>query len=536
MNLNKLLFVFALITLIGVVTACSEVKNNKKDNNQDEAEQETSGNVQKEGFPIVEDEITLKMFTKKSDVNLNMDWEDLPVWNEYEDMTNVNLDWTEQVTTDSLDEKRNLALGGGVLPDVFYASNLSNSDLFKYGEQGVFLKLNDLIDEYAPNLKKIMEDDPNIKKGITFPDGNIYSMPALMSNDFVSVRIGARPWIDETWLERLDMKAPETTEEFYEFLTAIKNDDEDIVPYGGVNIDNLIGWLNGSYGLHYTGAGLTGEDPDGDGLRFIPTSDKYREMLEYIHKLFDEELIEQNIFSIESEQFLANAAEGKYGSTVFYDPAFTFGGKGKDFTGISALKGPDGDQLYVDVAPSLSNNGQFVITEENPNPEATVRWMDYFYSDEGAKLLYMGIEGESFIEEDGEFRYTDEIENADDSEKEMSKYVPWVGVNPPGLLKEDYFSGSEASETSLEAAEKLEPYIPDNIMSGVTYTKDENTFMNSTGTDIQKYVNEMRDKFISGEESLDDSNWENYVETIESMGLDEYLSIQKGAYERYNDH
>src|SRR5699024_12787510 len=63
----------------------------------------------------------------------------------------------------------------------------------------------------------------------------------------------------------------------------------DALPIWGVNIDNLIGWLNGSYGLHYTGAGLTGEDPDGDGLRFIPTSDKYREMLEYIHKLFDEE-------------------------------------------------------------------------------------------------------------------------------------------------------------------------------------------------------------------------------------------------------
>src|SRR5699024_2803333 len=338
----------------------------------------------------------------------------------------------------------------------------------------------------------------------------IYSLPAVWSNDFLSIRIGARPWIDETWLEHLDMDAPETTEEFYEFLTAVKEADEDVIPYSGVNMDDLVSWMEGSFGLETTGAELVGEDPEADGYRFNPISDDYREMLEYIHKLYDEKLIEQNIFSIEWNQYMANAAEGKYASTMFYDPSLTFAGKGEDFTSISALEGPHGDQMYLGVAPTLSNNGQFVITEKNPNPAATVRWLDYFYSDEGAKLLYMGIEGESFVEEEGEFKYTDEIEDADDSEKEMSKYVPWVGVNPPGLLKEDYFSGSEASETSLEAAEKLEPYIPDNIMSGVTYTKDENTFMNSTGTDIQKYVNEMRDKFISGEESLDDSNWENY--------------------------
>src|SRR5699024_8112632 len=125
-------------------------------------------------------------------------------------MTNIKLDWVEQVTMDGLSEKRNLALAGGNLPDVFYASNLTNSDIFKYGEQGIFLPLKDLIDQYAPNLKAIMEENPNIEKGMTFPDGNIYTMPGLRDNDFLSIRIGARPWIDQTWLDKLDMKAPET--------------------------------------------------------------------------------------------------------------------------------------------------------------------------------------------------------------------------------------------------------------------------------------------------------------------------------------
>ncbi|WP_217586512.1 extracellular solute-binding protein [Lentibacillus saliphilus] len=530
MKMNKLLVTFMLLALIGLLAACGGDDDAGK---QKELDQEALDNVNDSGFPIVKEEMTLKMFTAKSDVNAPIDWNELPVWNEYEEMTNIDLDWVEQVTMDSLAEKRNLAIGGGGLPDAFFASTLSNSDLFKYGEQGIFVRLNDLIDDYAPNLKAIMENDPNIEKGMTFPDGNIYSMPGIRDSDFLSVRIGARPWIAQSWLDKLDMDMPETTDEFYDFLTAVKAADEDVIPYSGVNMNNLISWLRGSFGLNNTGADNIDKDPNGDGLRFIPTSDEYREMLEYVRKLYEEELIEQNIFSIEWGQYMANAGEGKYASTVFYDPSLTFGSD--DFVSVSALKGPNGDQLYTGVLPPLFNNGQFVVTSENPNPAATVRWMDHFYSDEGARLMYMGIEGESYIEDNGEYKYVDEIENAEHREQKMSEYVPWVGVNPPGLVTSDYFSGSEASEASVEAAEKIKPYVPNEIWSKFTYTKDENKFMNSTGTDIEKYVGEMRDKFISGSESLDDAGWENYVKTIENMGLEEYMNVQTEAYERYSN-
>jgi len=44
----------------------------------------------------------------------------------------------------------------------------------------------------------------------------------------------------------------------------------------------------------------------------------------------------------------------------------------------------------------------------------------------------------------------------------------------------------------------------------------------------------MQDKFISGDESLDD--WDEYVKTLEDMNLDEYIDIMQGAYERYQDN
>src|SRR5699024_7121181 len=103
------------------------------------------------------------MFTGKSNANASVDWNDLFIWNKYEDMTNLNVDWKQQVSIESLGEKRILAMSSGEMPDVFYASRLSNSEIYRYGKHDVFIKLNDLIDAYAPNLKKRMEENPGIK-------------------------------------------------------------------------------------------------------------------------------------------------------------------------------------------------------------------------------------------------------------------------------------------------------------------------------------------------------------------------------------
>src|SRR5690625_3282853 len=107
------------------------------------------------------------------------------IWKEYEKDTNIKVNW-KMVPHDSLEEKKNLTLASGDLPDVFYSSWINDQDLLKYGEQGVFLSLNELIESYAPNLQKIFEEYPEVKKAITLPDGNIYSFPTVQ--EFESMR------------------------------------------------------------------------------------------------------------------------------------------------------------------------------------------------------------------------------------------------------------------------------------------------------------------------------------------------------------
>src|SRR5699024_3400484 len=178
-------------------------------------------NLNDSGFPIVEEKITLDFFSGHSSLTAD-DWNDVLLYNEYEDMTNIHINW-RSVPIDSLAEKRNLTLGDGKnLPDAFHTAAMPASDIMKYGKQGMLLPLNDLIDNYAPNFKKILDENPDIRKALTFPDGNIYSFPMLKDPGFLSHIIGDKPFINKEWLDNLGMEIPETTDEFYSYLKAVK--------------------------------------------------------------------------------------------------------------------------------------------------------------------------------------------------------------------------------------------------------------------------------------------------------------------------
>lgn len=173
--------------------------------------------------PVERGDIELTFFTGKSPTN-GSKFEDTLIWKTYSQMSNVQVKFN-LVPFETLTEKRNLALAGGDYPDVFYSARVGSAELARYGQQGVFIPLNDLIDKYAPNFKKLMEKYPDIRKGLTMPDGNIYSLPSFYDPDLLSMLIGTPLWINQDWLKKLGMEEPQTTEEFYKYLQAVKATD-----------------------------------------------------------------------------------------------------------------------------------------------------------------------------------------------------------------------------------------------------------------------------------------------------------------------
>src|SRR5699024_3229915 len=283
---------------------------------------------------------------------------------------------------------------------------------------------------------------------------------------------------------------------------------------------------------------LIDEDPDTGDIRFYPISDEYKEMLKYLNKLYEEELIEQNIYSIEVDQHIANGESDKYGAVQFYNPIELYGEEvGSQFIPGNALEGPDGIKSYNGITSPLSSLGDFAITKENENPEATVRWLDYFYSDEGSKMFFMGIEGVTYEETENGPELMDEITDNPDGlslTQALAKYLINPGGNHPVMVTDDYFTGSENAPQDHEAAEQLEPYLPDEVWPAFTYTDDETDDMQAIEGDLSKYVEEMQAQFITGKKDF--SEWDDYVEEIENINLERYMEIQQAAYERYKDN
>src|SRR5690625_529295 len=139
-----LMIVMALV--FGMIAACSS--DNNDENNKDAAasEETEDENFNKEGFPIVDEPIKLEFMTGKAPTTAE-DYNEVLIWQEYEEMTNIEIDWG-LTPKEGLTEKRNLSLGSENLPDVYHTAGMPVMDLLKYGEQGTFVELSDLIEEY----------------------------------------------------------------------------------------------------------------------------------------------------------------------------------------------------------------------------------------------------------------------------------------------------------------------------------------------------------------------------------------------------
>ncbi|GIP35003.1 extracellular solute-binding protein [Paenibacillus sp. J2TS4] len=532
----------SMAAALALTTACQKGSGGAEQNG--DADQTGSENaavkvVNETGFPIVNEPIKLKFVAPQA--TNTPDWNDIMLFNEYEKMTGIDIEW-QMINQEILSEKRNLILAGGDLPDAFYATLLSDNDVMKYGEQGVFIKLNDLIEEYAPNIKKFLEDNPDAKKWLTMPDGNIYSIPRVYDPAFTSVLINPKTWINTKWTGKLGLKNPETTEELYQFLKSFKGEDlngngeADEIPLGALSTGYLMKWLYGPWDLQNRGSrhNYVDVDPETNDLRFFPADEKYRELLEFAHRLYQEQLIDPDIFTMNSSEFLARIQSDRYGVYIGWDPVSWV--QLDYYEGAPPLAGPHGDKAVVSNSP-LVTLGTFVITNQNAHPEATMRWIDHFFSDEGSRMFFMGFEGVTYAEtEDGKVEYLDKIANHPDGlslDEAVSQYLIWSVGGTPGIISEQYFKGGESLPNSIAAAELLEPYANKEVWPAFSFTPEENSRLAGLSSDIGTYVSEMRAKFITGAKPL--AEWDDYVQTINKMGLEEYMKIYKAAFERYSN-
>ena len=132
----------------------------------------------------------------------------------------VVYDWV--ASSSDFDEKMNLCIGSGAIPDLMNVNAAQYRALLKYD---MIQPLDQYFDDYASDTLKgyVESGGEELKKCISNDKGEMMAIPAP------NITAGGinEMWIRQDWLDNLGLEAPTTIDEFEEVIRAFTEDDPD---------------------------------------------------------------------------------------------------------------------------------------------------------------------------------------------------------------------------------------------------------------------------------------------------------------------
>lgn len=542
MKLKKSVMSLVLLLCVSlIVFACSNDKpsdtnsntpansTNSSNSSESNGSNEQTSNLNETGFPIVNEPITLEIMGKSSPIQ--PEWGAMGFFQEMEAKTNIKFSF-RTASADDYTQKKQLAFASLDLPDLFYGGELTLEEEADYGSQGLLIPLEDLIDKYAPNFKKMLEEDPSIKASITTPDGHIYALPAIDRNITSKTPI---MWMNKPWMDELGVGAPETMEQFYELLKAFKEKDPgnvgEVIPLTANSPADLRLGLLPNFGIVQDG----GIYEDGGTVKLAWVQEEYKAYLKFMNRLYAEQLLDNQMYSHTWEQFVAKGPQvGILSTWPIVQLGFSDINEALKYPVLPPMTSETNHQKLVQGMHEIKR-GRAAITKDNPHPAATMRWLDHAaYSEEGTILSRLGIEGKTY-EWNDQGQWVLLSQDGLSTTETNAKHAPGVGTNVPMNLTAEFFEKEGGNPVILEIYEwvqtELIPYAKTPFPL-VYYTEEEQETVRMLKTDIDAYFQQMEAKFITGAESID-AKWDEYVNTLEGMGVNDMVAAYQSAYDRW---
>lgn len=488
-----------------------------------------------EGLPIVDQTMTFELAAKSRH---NKNFADLEFFQKLEEESNIHIKWNMS-SEDGWKEKKGL-LFAGELPDAFFGQGiLSDVDVIKYGSQGMLIPLNDLIETYAPNVKRLLDSKEEYRKQLTAPDGNIYSLPSLTE---LSPTTHDKLFINKTWLDKLGLSVPETLEEFEHVLKQFRDNDmngdgrtDDEIPLTFLysRKENGLFSMFGSFGQLDTMNHFIVKDGE---VVYTAVTEPFKEGITYFNYLYQERLVDKEGFTHDFNVYTAKikAPEKNVGAFMGWSLSSSAGNNKDDFIPLAPLKGADGKQIWNTFTTAINAKGSFAITNKAANPEILMRWADLQYDLDTSLQIDQGLLGKTLEKtEEGRYKYLPIPEGKSFTEM-IHDYSP--GVNGIGAVTMEIASKLDLNANLQERKELDEFYKPynvpvDEVYPSAYFTMEEVEKISALETDIKAYVDQCYANWIVN--GGIEGEWDNYLKKLNQMGLEEYIQIYKDAYLRY---
>ncbi len=493
---------------------------------------------------------------------------ELEMVKKWEADTGVRFEWLT-IPREGAVEKINLELtSGNELPDAYWNfgnDGLSGNTVVQFADQELFIPTNDLIENYMPTLKGILDDNPKYWQEITAPDGNTYGFPYI--EEMYGLVLTPGPWlINEDWLKQVGVDMPTTVDEYVDALIAIRdggdlngNGEDDEIPMAlwfGAN-DTF-----GSYNLFYrfTGAfgmadSYCGGNPYADHLAivddkvtFTALDEAFKETAELFNEMYNEDLIWTGSFEADASAAFQSslikedvARIGSFG--VWTDQEIANLEVHDQYTALPRLEGENGMTGFEINFSELQDSSNTAITVDADFPTVIASFVEYMVADPVISITSnWGAEGYNYIaDEEGILRtpldengniiavepYTSFGEMRSNTTtargsmivlNEYYETVAGYAYDAVQLLENQRTNGKDAIMEEYET-------IPKVLMQG-----DEISRL----AQIQPPISDIVDRYITDWvlNGVTDESWEMYKSDLAAAGVEELVSIYQAAIDR----
>jgi|TARA_B100001105_G_scaffold240319_1_gene218875 putative aldouronate transport system substrate-binding protein len=433
-------------------------------------------------------------------------------------------------------EALNLMLATGTIPDIVGSSKIKDF-VNQYGPEGAFLPLNDLIEEHAPNLKAFFEDRPEIASAISAADGNMYYIPYLPDGKY-----GRAYFMRYDWLDNLNLELPENVAELEEVLRAFKTQDPngnglaDEVPFFARQWPEVLRLVT-LWDGRSSGSDTYHDFMVNDGeLQHPYAGEGYRDGIAGVARWYEEGLIDAEVFtrgSSSREYLLSENLGGMthdwFASTSGYNrlsskiDGFAF----KAFAPPASISGKRiAEHRRIPIKPD-----GWAIGYTNEHPVETIKYFDFWFSEEGRRLANFGVEGQQYEMVDGEPIFTDAFLN-NDMPVNNQLYGVGAQLQARGYFQDYNYEKQWSNEFALEGIALYDEgdYLIDQFL-GVAFNVEEQKVYNRLWGSVLDYMLERQQSWILGNGNVME-DWDDYIKQLNKLGLDDVLGVMQSAYNR----
>ena len=485
-------------------------------------------------FPLAEAQKLTYWVPLSGSVGVVDDFNEMGMYKELKKRTNVEIEFIHPVQS-NVKEQFNIMIAASKYPDIIEGMSYYPGGVTKAYDDGVVIKLNDIMEKYAPNLSKILAEFPFLSPYVKEEDGSYLVFPVLRGG--AVLRQGNGPIFRKDWLKDIGMEAPETITEWTEVLRKFKTEKNAARPLILTTSDLKKDVMIGAYGIKY------GFFSDNKEIKFGPYDPRYKEYLTLLNSWYNEGLLDKEFTTLSSKIVDSSVLNGEGGAYIG-----VLGNGLQRYLTLATEEGFDlqpvaypvlnkGDKQTIETLSPIVGTKNCSISTSCENPEIAAAWLDYAYGEEGHYIYNFGVEGESYEMVDGEPKYTELLTNNPEGKAFSTvgrTYARSFGSGP-FVLDTRYGNQFFSMPVQQEAVEIWGKFSKEAEEAGHEFVGTLNSEENKQATlkmnSIQTFVDESFVQFVMGTKPL--SEFDAYIAQLKKMGIEDVIKIYQGAQDRF---